>query len=102
MMLPASEAKVGPNPLLVGFGRPGTRIKVMKKDQSATVYADGIVPPNGRWEITATGMQAAGTYVIGAMLYEGSTQSGWGDLGYSFEVVTNPPSQKKRRLTTHR
>lgn len=95
IQLPAMNAKVGPNPGLSGFGRPGCTIVVVRAESGSPEYGRGVVPSNGWWSITTTGMDAPETYSLAAKLEEGTTTSPYAPVNHSLEVVAAAAFRKR-------
>lgn len=91
---PANNATVAPSPRISGFGRPGARIEVVKDKDAATVYGTSIVPPSGWWSVETQGMEAAGSYPIGAKLTVGDVSSASMVL-HTLQVIADPTSRLK-------
>lgn len=93
--LPAMDAKVGSNPGLSGFGRPGCEIIIVKAVSGAPEYGRGVVLPNGWWSITTTGMEAPDNYLLAARLMEGTTTSPYQPVNHSLYVVAAAALRKR-------
>ncbi|MEJ5058868.1 MULTISPECIES: Tc toxin subunit A [unclassified Pseudomonas] len=91
---PLKNARLGPNPSVYGFGRPGTTVRVVEQDKSSTItYGTGLVQPNGWWVVETTGMETVATYTIAAALKDGNANSPFTARDYTIFVVADPTSQ---------
>jgi hypothetical protein len=92
---PVKDAQVAANPRISGFGRPGVEVRIVKQDANTTVYATGVVQPNGRWDLATTGMSVAQIYKIVARLKDGTVESAWSPRDHDIRVMADPATRLK-------
>ena len=87
ILSPAHKSQVAANPRLVGFGRPGAVITVVKTGVPGTIYATGTVPADGRWSIASSNMQTPQNYLLTAKLTDAGVDSPWLTVSHEVEVI---------------
>lgn len=91
IVVPSMNAKVGPQPWIGGYGRPGASVSVQKATVG-TEWAIATVQPNGWWSAQASTLETPDLYSATAQLTDGQVKSVYGNT-QTFEVIAAVESQ---------